>query len=105
MEGSKRKKLRIGAIFSLCVVPVIGLKYLLINRFGLLDRYHNANAVITYFVLFPLFFAGLYYSSGVLVDTYRKKRKWRAICTDFNVMMSMPTLLFFLYLMACLFGA
>lgn len=105
MEQTRRRQLRNEAVFSLCVIPLIGMKYLLLNRLGLLDRFHNANALISYFFVIPLLFAGVYYSLGVLVDTYREKREKTVIFADFNVMMSLPVLFFLGYLMVCLFGA
>ena len=73
LQVSKLMKAKGQAIFSLCVFGVIVLKYLLINRMELINSNSNYHRILSSFFIMPLLLAGVYYSLGIMVDSYRKK--------------------------------
>ena len=70
------------AVFSLCVFVVIAVKYLLVNRMELINPNSSWHRILSSFFIMPLLLAGVYYSLGIIVDSYREKRKLIEIRID-----------------------
>jgi len=87
------------SVFSLAVFGVIALKYLLINRMELINSNSRWHRILSSFIIMPLLLAGVYYSLGIIVDSYRENRKPGRVLIDWNVVISLPTLLVFFFLM------
>jgi len=83
-------------IFAVAVFLIIALKYVLVNKTGVIRLNRNMEGLVSHFVLLPLLFAGIYYSLDVLLDSVREKRKVGSIFTDLNVYLSLPGFFTFL---------
>ncbi len=86
------------AVFSLCVFAIIALKYILVNRMNVINSNSSTHRILSSFFIMPLLFAGVYYSLGIIVDSYRERRRLSKVLVDWNVIISLPALLVLLFL-------
>ncbi|PWV56394.1 hypothetical protein C7475_101909 [Chitinophaga sp. S165] len=87
------------ATFSFCVFGIIVLKYLLVNLLGIINPNSSWHRILSSFFIMPLLLAGVYYSLEIIIDNYREKRQLRKLLINWNVIISLPTLLVFLFLL------
>lgn len=90
-------KIKAKAVFTFCVFLTIVLKYVLVNKTGIIHLSRRVHGFVSD-ALMILLIAGLYYSLDIILDSYAERRKSRSVLTDINVMLSVPALVLFLYL-------
>jgi len=92
-------KIKFNGIFSISVFIIMVLKFVFINIFEFINSNSSTHRIISSFFIIPLLFAGTYYSVDALLDSYSERRKIRLVLMDLNVIVSLPTLLLFLFLL------
>lgn len=86
------------ALISFLIFIIIISKYILINKFEIIPQYGILNRALSWFIIMPLILIGTFFSFRVLRENYLQKINKNKRFFDYNLLMSIPTLLCFFYI-------
>ena len=93
------KSLHKKALLSFAIFIIVIFKYLIINILGVIPQYSNIHRIIATVVILPLLITGAFFSVFEIRDSYRQHSTALELYTDLNVIISLPALCVFLYIM------
>ena len=89
--------MRRNALLSFLIFIIMLVKYILVNKFEIINPYARLSKSISWFVIFPLMLIGFFLSLRVIRDNYLRKINKNKPFIDLSLIIAMPMFIWFLY--------